>query len=148
LAASPNLEKSIVNLDLSNLDLGNDVFSALKPFRKLQNLDCSNNQRIDGGAFPALAQLDTVNQLSLASTNISDKDLENLVKMQQLVVLDLSNTKVTLLGLRQLKKLKNLCALCMGKQVPSAYEQTLKADFEKSNPHCKIILTDPEIYEF
>lgn len=148
LAASPNLEKSMVNLDLSNLDLGNDVFSALKPLRKLQNLDCSNNQRIDGGAFPALAQLNTVNQLSLASTNISDKDLENLVKMQQLVVLDLSNTKVTLLGLRQLKKLKNLGTLCMGKQVPSAYEQTLKADFEKSNPHCKIILTDPEVFEY
>jgi len=148
LAASPNLEKSMVNLDLSNLDLGNDVFSALKPLRKLQNLDCSNNQRIDGGAFPALAQLNSVNQLSLASTNISDKDLENLVKMQQLVVLDLSNTKVTLLGLRQLKKLKNLGTLCMGKQVPSAYEQTLKADFEKSNPHCKIILTDPEVFEY
>ncbi|MBA4076590.1 MAG: hypothetical protein C0508_16220 [Cyanobacteria bacterium PR.023] len=148
LAASPNLEKSMVNLDLSNLDLGNDVFSVLKPLRKLQNLDCSNNQRIDGGAFPALAQLNSVNQLSLASTNISDKDLENLVKMQQLVVLDLSNTKVTLLGLRQLKKLKNLGTLCMGKQVPSAYEQTLKADFEKSNPHCKIILTDPEVFEY
>lgn len=148
LAASPNLEKSMVNLDLSNLDLGNDVFSALKPFRKLQNLDCSNNQRIDGGAFPALAQLNTVNQLSLASTNISDKDLEKLVKMQQLVVLDLSNTKVTLLGLRQLKKLKNLGTLCMGKQVPSAYEQTLKADFEKANPQCKIILTEPEVVEF
>ncbi len=148
LAASPNLESSIVNLDLSNLDLGNDVFSVLKPLRKLQNLDCSNNQRIDGGAFPALAQLRTVNQLSLASTNISDNDLENLVKMQQLVVLDLSNSKVTLLGLRQLKKLKNLVTLCMGKQVPSAYEQTLKADFEKSNPHCKIILTDPEVFEY
>jgi serine/threonine protein kinase len=148
LAASPNLEKSMVNLDLSNLDLGNDVFSVLKPLRKLQNLDCSNNQRIDGGAFPALAQLNSVNQLSLASTNISDKDLENLVKMQQLVVLDLSNTKVTLLGLRQLKKLKNLGTLCMGKQVPSAYEQTLKADFEKSNPRCKIILTDPEVFEY
>lgn len=148
LAASPNLEKSMVNLDLSNLDLGNDVFSVLKPLRKLQNLDCSNNQRIDGGAFPALAQLNTVNQLSLASTNISDIDLEKLVKMQQLVVLDLSNTKVTLLGLRQLKKLKNLGTLCMGKQVPSAYEQTLKADFEKSNPRCKIILTDPEVFEY
>jgi Leucine-rich repeat (LRR) protein len=148
LAASPNLEKSIVNLDLSNLDLGNDVFSVLKPLRKLQNLDCSNNQRIDGGAFPALAQLNSVNQLSLASTSISDKDLENLVKMQQLVVLDLSNSKVTLLGLRQLKKLKNLGTLCMGKQVPSAYEQTLKADFEKSNPQCKIILTDPVVVEF
>jgi serine/threonine protein kinase len=148
LAASPNLEKSMVNLDLSNLDLGNDVFSVLKPLRKLQNLDCSNNQRIDGGAFPALAQLNSVNQLSLASTSISDKDLENLVKMQQLVVLDLSNSKVTLLGLRQLKKLKNLGTLCMGKQVPSAYEQTLKADFEKSNPQCKIILTDPVVVEF
>lgn len=148
LAASPNLEKSMVNLDLSNLDLGNEVFPLLKPFRKLQNLDCSNNQRIDGGAFPALAQLNTVNQLSLASTNISDKDLENLVKMQQLVALDLSNTKVTLLGLRQLKKLKNLATLWMGKQVPSAYEQTLKADFEKSNPHCKIMLTDPEVFEY
>lgn len=148
LASSPNLEKSMVNLDLSNLDLGNDVFSVLKPFRNLENLDCSKNQRIDGGALPFLAQLTKVNQLSLASTNINDEDLRELVKMQQLVVLDLSNTKVTLFGLKYLKKLKNLGTLCLGKHVPSAYEQTLKADFEKSNPHCKIILTDPEVFEY
>lgn len=148
LASSPNLEKTLINLDLSNLDLGNDVFSVLKPLRNLQNLDCSKNPRIDGGALPALTQLGKVNQLSLAYTNISDKDLPNLVQMQQLVVLDLSNTKVTLLGLRHLKKLKNLGSLCLGKHVPSAYEQTIKADFEKSNPHCKLILADPVPFEY
>ncbi len=148
LASSPNLEKSLINLDLSNLDLGNEVFSVLKPLRNLQNLDCSKNPRINGGALPALTELGKVNQLSLASTNISDKDLPNLIKMQQLVVLDLSNTKVTLYGLRYLKKLKNLGTLCLGKHVPSAYEQTIKADFEKNNPQCKLFLADPVPFEY
>lgn len=148
LAASPTLKKSLSNLGISNLDLGNEVFSVVKPLRNLENLDVSKNPRIDGGAIAALAQLTRVNQLSLGSTNISDKDLPGLLPMQQLVVLDLSNTKVTFYGLQHLKRLKNLSTLCLGKLVPNAYEQKLKADFEKSLPNCKILLTDMPAYEF
>ncbi len=147
LAASPTLKKSLNNLGLSNLDLGNEVFSVVKPLGNLNNLDVSKNPRINDDAIPALAQLTRVNQLSLGSTNISDKHLPGLLPMQQLVVLDLSNTRVTFFGLKHLKKLKNLNTLCLGKLVPNAYEQTLMADFEKSLPNCKILLTDIPAYE-
>jgi len=147
LAASPTLKKSLNNLGLSNLDLGNEVFSVVKRLDNLKNLDVSKNPRINDDAIPALAQLMRVNQLSLGSTNISDKNLPGLLPMQQLVVLDLSNTRVTFYGLKHLKKLKNLNTLCLGKLVPNAYEQTLKADFEKSLPNCKILLTDMPAYE-
>ncbi|CAN5573552.1 hypothetical protein BH11CYA1_BH11CYA1_20790 [soil metagenome] len=148
LAASPRLQRTLTNLDLANLDLGDEVFTALKPLRGLRNLNCSKNPRIDGAAVPALSQLSKVDQLSLASTSISDKDLPGLLKMQQLGLLDLSNTKVTFYGLRHLKKLKNLGYLYLGKLVPNAYEQTLKADFEKSNPNCKVQLTEAPVYEY
>ncbi|MFA7339354.1 MAG: protein kinase [Candidatus Obscuribacterales bacterium] len=148
LAASANLERSLQNLDLSDLDLGNEVFAALKPFRQLKSLDVSKNPRINGVGLASLAQLTQVNQLSLASTNISDRDLPSLLKMQQLVVLDLSNTKVTISGLGQLKKLKNLNQLVLGKLVPSAYEQQVLADFKKSNPSCVVNLEERKAYPF
>ncbi len=148
LAASPKLEGTLQNLDLSDLDLGNEVFAALKPFRQLKNLDVSKNPRINGSGLASLAQLTQVNQLCLGSTNISDRDLPSLLKMQQLVVLDLSNTKVTISGLGQLKKLKNLNQLVLGKQVPSAYEQQVLADFKKSNPSCGVNLEERKAYPF
>lgn len=148
LAASPTLKTSLENLGVSNLDLSNEVFSSVKPLRNLKNLDVSKNPRIDGGAIPGLIKLTKVSQLSLGSTNISDDNLRGLIPMQQLAVLDLSNTKVTFYGLRHLKHLKNLTHLYLGKLVPNPYEQKLKADFEKSLPKCTVWLIDAPVGEF
>jgi len=138
LVRAKNLPVTLRWLDLDGCEVGNEVISVLKSFPQLSKLNLDST-KVDGRGFADLAQLKTVSSLSLADNKqISDYDMPQLAKMQQLVTLDLSNTKVTPAGLRSLKNLKNLKNLWLcGINLDTHAIQAISA-FKKELPECHV----------
>jgi Leucine-rich repeat (LRR) protein len=76
-----------------------------------------------------------VTKLSLGSTKITDADLKELAKMQQLTDLDLSYTKITDAGRRDIAKMKQLTDLYLR---DTKITDAGAAELRKAMPKCEI----------
>ena len=82
-----------------------------RPGRPVVFLDLSGT-KIQRTAFSMLVPyLQEVVELNLAASNVGDDDLKELVKLPKIKILSLNGTKVTDKGIERLEQLKNLVEL-------------------------------------
>ena len=78
----------------------------------------------------------SVTDLNLSDTKITDAGLKDIAKLQQLTGLDLSGTKITDEGLKDIAKMQNLTTLyLLGTQITDAGA----AELMKAMPKCEIL---------
>jgi Leucine-rich repeat (LRR) protein len=130
----PTKPEDVVSLDLSNTKVTDAGLKELAPLKKLTTLKLNNDQVADValhslreiGLLHALEQAkakpssdepwlyrrptrpEEVDSLDLSSTKVTDAGLKELAPLTNLSTLDLRRTKVTGAGLKELAPLKNL----------------------------------------
>ena len=120
---SDELIEELADLDqLESFSFGGNkmsgvAFPLLKLFPALRRLNIGTQQRTDSGLWSvavtdfnidSIAQLEQLEVLELSDTIISDRGVAKLVNLKNLHTLDLSHSRVTQLGIATLAELPNL----------------------------------------
>jgi Leucine-rich repeat (LRR) protein len=98
-------------LFLDRLSISDEGLSALAAIKPLSALHLSHDG-ITGRGLARLGQVD-LEELDLADNQLTDPDLQSLLKFKNLAVLSLSDTGITDAGLKVLEKLSNLKTLML-----------------------------------
>lgn len=123
--------KNLQHLDLGNTGITKNGLKYLKDMR-LQTLRIDHTPT-SGDGIKILAALRSLQDLSLASTTVTDVDLRALRSLSSLTALDLSNTGITHLGLKELATFPSL--------------KTLKINHTKIDPEGLVVLGGIKLLE-
>jgi uncharacterized membrane protein len=97
------ISEQTVELDLSNTNLTDDLFSELKDFPHLQKISAQKTE-ISGSGFNVLSDLKYLENLNVYDTNLEDAVIPFLAKLTNLKKLYLWDTNISRQGIEQLKK--------------------------------------------
>jgi hypothetical protein len=136
LQTLPDLEE----LDISDNPLNLNNFAYIAKFPALKHLE-AHRCRLNKGAIQQISKCSTLSDLNLSGNPmVQDDCAEYLSKMPNLQVLDLTSTKMTGRGLKQLQNLKNLQYIAI---TSSLISPEALIDIHKALPHTHIEMKGP-----
>jgi len=102
-------EQPVIEVILQGTDADNGDLELLRAFPKLQKLDLARCTKINNPGLEWLVELKELRVLRLNfCSHVSDGGMESIGKLTSLEELYLDQTIVTELGMKDLKRLKNL----------------------------------------